>query len=844
MRIRNFTALSALLLVVTAAHVLAQQQPVEQLPMPAQSLDGHSVLRIQVPDEATLDTVFGLTDDVWSHHLAIGETIDVRVTPAQRAAIDQAGLDYTVFIENLEPLVAAERVRPLRDASFHESYHTYDEVNAFLDDMVATYPNLAQKVNLGGSYESRNMYALRITGNPTPGFKPAVFYIGCQHAREWITVAMTCYLIDHLLTNYGIDPEVTDLVDRVEWYILPITNPDGYVYTWTDNRMWRKNRRPFETATGVDLNRNWGTGWGLDSGSSGEPGQETYRGPSPFSEIETARLRAFINSHPSIRAFSDIHSYSELILWPWGYTPNLPENSEEYDYVGNHMGDLVYAVHGHWYNRGPIFSAIYPVSGDSSDWTQAVHGILSIGFELRDRGQYGFVLPPSQIVPASDEIVPALMYLASWIAPELLIEVPDELPSPPAGASVATIPVTVSDSGEIVQPGTETLYYRLNGQGPFLSAPLTYVSGDDFLAEIPLSCEPYAEFYIEATSTEGSIVQYPREAPLLLLTLENSTPIAIDPGPLEVYRCTGSNVTFTPSIDAVAPLGFQWRHDGVIMNGETDPSLVIDPITPADFGEYELAATDACGNVLISEPIALNEAALSFTQQPTSRNICPHLYPILSIATDVTTSVSYQWYRNDAPIPGATGAQLQLVDIGYEDEGEYFCVASLDCVSVESDRAYINVPRAEIVTQPLSRCANTGDEVVLTAVVEGDSPIIQWRKVGASSPVGVGQTLTLPSVSAADAGQYYVVAFTFPTICTDYSHEASLFVDTCTTCGDTVPGDQDGDSDLDLDDFAMLQRCFSSEATVTPGCECSDISGDGLIDDLDYELFRSDITGP
>src|SRR5690606_14934327 len=136
---------------------------------------------------------------------------------------------------------------------------------------------------------------LRITGPGAASNRPQSLWWGGQHAREWINIPVPIYHAEQLLTRYDTDPEIRALVDSVEFIFVPTMNPDGYEYTWTNNRLWRKNRRdhPNSSCFGVDLNRNWGFQWG-GAGASTNRCNDTYRGTAPFSEPETQVMRDFI----------------------------------------------------------------------------------------------------------------------------------------------------------------------------------------------------------------------------------------------------------------------------------------------------------------------------------------------------------------------------------------------------------------------------------------------------------------------------------------------------------------------------------------------------------------------
>ena len=187
-----------------------------------------------------------------------------------------------------------------------------------------------RRFSLGTSYQGRELWAVKISDNvDTDEAEPEVLFTAGQHAREHLTVEMALYLLDELTSKYGTDARITNVVDTREIWIVPNVNPDGSEYDIATGsyRSWRKNRQPNagSSAIGTDLNRNWGFQWGCCGGSSGTFRSETYRGPRAFSAPETQRVRDFVNSRviggvQQIKAAIDFHTYSELVLWPYGYT--------------------------------------------------------------------------------------------------------------------------------------------------------------------------------------------------------------------------------------------------------------------------------------------------------------------------------------------------------------------------------------------------------------------------------------------------------------------------------------------------------------------------------------------
>jgi len=230
-------------------------------------------------------------------------------------------------------------------------------------------------------------------------------------------------MLDKFLSDYNRDPEVTKLVNGLAIYVLPVFNVDGYSYTWTDNRMWRKTRSPNagSTCIGTDPNRNWDFEWdGADS--SNNPCDDTYIGSKAFSEIEVKTVGEYItniNNDPAspvnFKGYINFHSYSQLWMSPWGYTADLPKDYSVQNSLSEKCAAAIAAGgYNTKYEYGPIATTIYPASGSSADYTYGLSDVLySYGVELRDTGEYGFLLPPDQIVPSGIETYAAVKLWAA-----------------------------------------------------------------------------------------------------------------------------------------------------------------------------------------------------------------------------------------------------------------------------------------------------------------------------------------------------------------------------------------------------------------------------------------------
>jgi MYXO-CTERM domain-containing protein len=380
-------------------------------PASAASRSHHGDALVQV--EAWPDDVTALGLDVWTHETAVPSVL-ARVTLQQRAMLDASGYAYVVVDPDLGPQVEAERARLLvappvlggLDPAYYQDYRSFEAVLARLAALVAAQPGRVTTVEIGSSLEGRMIRGVRIT-NPGADDRPVVLVQGCQHAREWSAVAASVYAAEQFATAAS-GGYLDGLLDQVELVVVPVFNPDGYAYSWDVDRFWRKNRRD---DTGVDLNRNWSVAWGGE-GASADPLAEDYRGAAPFSEPETIAMRDLIAADPAMIALLDVHSFGQLLLYPWGYgVVDSPDDAQFADLVAD-MADAMWAPHQEWY--APLQSAeLYPASGNAIDWAYGVHGLHAVTAEVRPSGdeEWGFLLPPQLIEPTGDEVVIAIAEL-------------------------------------------------------------------------------------------------------------------------------------------------------------------------------------------------------------------------------------------------------------------------------------------------------------------------------------------------------------------------------------------------------------------------------------------------
>ncbi|MEV4311753.1 M14 family metallopeptidase [Actinocrispum sp. NPDC049592] len=318
-------------------------------------------------------------------------TLTFAATPKQAAALRKAGY-------KLEQLA-----QPLDFPPADSNYHNYAEQTAELQKIAADHPTIARLSSIGKSFQNRDLWLLKISDNvATDESEPEVLFTCQQHAREHLTPEMCLRIANRYTDLYGTDTAITTMVNTREIWIVTSVNPDGSEYDIATGsyRAWRKNRQ----GNGTDLNRNFGYNWGCCGGSSGSTTSETYRGPSAFSAPETQRVRDFVNSRvvggvQQIKANIDFHTFSELILWPYGYTtantgPGLNATEER---AFRTLGQQMAQTNSYTPEQA---SDLYITDGTINDWLWGVHKIWSYTFEMypRSGGTSGFY-PPDEVIP-------------------------------------------------------------------------------------------------------------------------------------------------------------------------------------------------------------------------------------------------------------------------------------------------------------------------------------------------------------------------------------------------------------------------------------------------------------
>ncbi len=325
----------------------------------------------------------------------------VEVTATDREARSLRSLGFTVRKVEEQPSTLDF---PSRDAA----YHNYAEMIAEVNAAVAQYPAIASKRVLGKTYEGRDIVAIKISDNVgTDESEPEVLYDANHHAREHLTVEMALYLLRLYTASYASDSRVKNVVDTREIWIIPSVNPDGAEYDIATGsyRSWRKNRQPNSGSSyvGTDLNRNYGYRWGCCGGSSGTTSSETYRGTAAFSAPESRVVRDFVLSRvvggvQQIKAAMDFHTYSELVLWPFGHTTantTTGMTADQYNTFST-LGRQMAATNNYTPQQS---SDLYVTDGDLLDYLWGTHKIFAFTFEMYPTSSSaGGFYPPGSVI--------------------------------------------------------------------------------------------------------------------------------------------------------------------------------------------------------------------------------------------------------------------------------------------------------------------------------------------------------------------------------------------------------------------------------------------------------------
>lgn len=495
---------------------------------------GHRLVRVPSATRHVIEALEPLEADVWTHTVMPLRPIELRLSPQQYVRFMELGLTHEIVHEDLQKVVDAERARIAArgardDLTFYEEYRTLDEYWARWQAIADINPAVTQFGVIGQSLEGRDMPGFVLNGNGAPG-KPVMLINACQHAREWVSPAATTYLIEQLVSGYGNDARITRLLDELEWVFAPMMNPDGFDFTWTDERFWRKNRRENEGSTfrGVDLNRNWSVAWGVPGGSSSSPRSETFHGAGPFSEPELQTFTSWVEPlMERVAIHLDIHTYGQLVLHPLGYSADPSPDDSLYQELGDVMAAGIFETTGASYRATQSSTGLYFTSGSAKDWAYGEYGTpLGWTIELRPiaSGLAGFDPDPDQILPAGRELTEGVLRMAERMAEPLRFHVTPQRSAAVAGEPSARLFEVRNGTAEL-DTSTVRGYFRTRPGDAFEPAPIEHLGEEDYAIELgAMECFDLGEFYLEARTADGRLLRFPKAG---VLTHVANAPVVV-----------------------------------------------------------------------------------------------------------------------------------------------------------------------------------------------------------------------------------------------------------------------------------------------------------------------------
>lgn len=630
--------------------------PGDQLVADQHPADGPVVARVYYRTRENLNRL-AQSLDIWEVRPESGYLVAL-LHPDQQTSLLAAGYRLEIDPAQTTGLSRPNQALPDQVSGIpgYPCYRTVEETYNTLAELEATYPELVTRVDIGDSWEKvtpsgasgYDIWGVVLTNKAIPGPKPRFFLMGAIHAREYVTAETVTRFVEHLLNNYGSDADATWLLDYYEIHAVPVVNPDGRKKAEAGSS-WRKNTDNDDgcriaSYVGTDLNRNSSFHWG-GAGASTNPCDDLYRGPSPASEPETQAVQNYVSSiFPDQRGpniddpapldaaglFISLHSYSNLILWPWGDTNTPAPNGTQLQTLGRKM-----AYFNGYTPQQSI--GLYATTGATDDWAYGELGLAAYTYEM---GTTFFQSCSTFENPIYPDNLKALLYAAKSA------HTPYQSPAGPDVLTPVATPLEVELGKPITLTATldDTRYQNSEGNEPTQTVAAGFFALDTppWLSETPLSyaLEPVDGSFDSSSEAVRGVLDttglsvgkhivflrgqdaagnWGAYSAVFFKVLEPTGELL--PSANFTYSSpawAGQPVTFSNLSAGLTPLSFTWDFgDGVGSSMETNPAY-----TYASSGVYTvtLTASNLLGSstaqrlmVVQPEPVNVSEVRLELS---------------------------------------------------------------------------------------------------------------------------------------------------------------------------------------------------------------------------------------
>ncbi|XP_012226670.1 zinc carboxypeptidase-like [Linepithema humile] len=350
------------------------------------------------------------------------ESVSLMIAPHKLSKFYQImrkkGISYQLLVDNVQELVnrttesiySGNDTHNLNIFPFNK-YPTLNEIYDYINNLTLNYNDKVKIVTIGETYEGNKILGVEVSFNNTSK-NPGIFLEGGIHGNEWISPATVIYILNQLLTST--DPNVRAMAENHDWYIVPLVNPDGYNYTHTTDRLWKKSRARHDTfCIGVDLNRNWNYTWSIGTDVYDRCSNE-YAGSQPFSELETHALKNYLETIAGkFYAYISFHGSSQLLIIPYGKA-DVDDYREMYT-IGLVAITALRQRYGTEYRIGNKVETAYFIKGSSTNYVRNMYKNNVYTYYLRDLNYFGCLLPPDQIIPTGQETLDSLVTMFKQI---------------------------------------------------------------------------------------------------------------------------------------------------------------------------------------------------------------------------------------------------------------------------------------------------------------------------------------------------------------------------------------------------------------------------------------------